>query len=186
MSASASIKTIESQHLWARGEGGKGGVLEGKRLRKSVSLLGKFTSLGGLKAPGRPKRTISDFHIKLDEPHRQFQPGEFVKGIVSITVEKELKLTHLVVNLKGNVELFNGPTGGGVHTKKEKGSHVFDTLDEETSRLCYDEQVLCADGSLKPGVYQFQFVMLLPGKGLPSSLNVSLQCGPRRPYDLVY
>ncbi|RPA85633.1 hypothetical protein BJ508DRAFT_179184 [Ascobolus immersus RN42] len=169
MSTTASLRTIEPDHLREGSVGG--GVSEGRKLRKSVSLLGKFTSLGGLKAPGRPKRTISDFHIKLEEPHRQFQPGEFVKGSVHVTVEKELKLTHLVVNLKGNVDLFNGPTGGGVHTKKEKGPHVFDTLDEETSKLCYDEQVLCADGSLKPGVYQFQFVMLLPGKGLPSSLN---------------
>lgn len=172
MSSTISIRTVESENVRPGSGAGVGGAVE-KKLRKSGSFLNKFTSLGGLKTPGRPRRTVSDFHIKLDEPHRHFQPGEFVKGCVCVTVEKEFRLTHLVVNLKGKVELYNGATGGGVHTKRDKGTHALDTLDEETSRLCSDEQVLCGDGGLKPGVYQFQFVMLLPGKGLPSSLNVS-------------
>lgn len=39
--------------------------------------------------------------------------------------------------------------------------------------LFQDEQTLCGEGRLDPGVYEFGFDLEFPRKGLPSSIDVS-------------
>lgn len=145
------------------------------RLRSKTSSL----SLPGIRAPRR--RTLTGFHIQLDDPHRVYSPSDVVKGCVCVKVERPLTLTHLVVNLIGRVDLHASPStreGGG--KKGKEWEEELDGLDGGVT-LCRDEMVLCGEGRLEPGVYKFGFELefVLVGKlagGLPSSLDVSPPC----------
>ncbi|CUS12574.1 unnamed protein product [Tuber aestivum] len=140
------------------------------RLRSKTSSL----SLPGLRTPRR--RTLTDFHIQLDDPHRVYSASDVVKGCVCAKVERSLTLTHLVVNLIGRVDLQASPStreGGGKRGKEWE--EEFDGLSGGVT-LCRDEMVLCGEGRLEPGVYKFGFELdFVPvGKlagGLPSSLD---------------
>lgn len=141
------------------------------KTKEKGTLLKKISSTLTSRAP---RRAIADFQITLDDTHRQYAPGELVTGVVTVVAEKDLKITHLVVNLRGYVELYSGPTNGGIHAGKRKLKDPANlaNIQDTTSTLCTDEQVLCGEGKLDAGVYNFQFMMVLPGKGLPSSLDV--------------
>ncbi|PWW76310.1 hypothetical protein C7212DRAFT_280673 [Tuber magnatum] len=140
------------------------------RLRSKTSSL----SLPGLRAPRR--RTLTDFHIQLDDPHRVYSASDVVKGCVCAKVERPLTLTHLVVYLIGTVDLqasLSAREGGGKRGKEWEED--FDGLSGGVT-LCRDEMVLCGEGRLEPGVYKFGFELdfVLVGKlagGLPSSLD---------------
>lgn len=115
---------------------------------------------------------MSEFYIRLNEPHREYAPGDLVKGSVVLTTEKDLKVTHLVVNLVGRVDLY-GLVTYNLSGKKKTVNYTGPVEFEGGVILCRDQQVLCGEGRLEAGVYEFGFVMELTGKGLPSSLNVS-------------
>lgn len=149
-----------------------------------LSLLNRLRSkTSSLSLPGlRPsRRTLTDFHIRLDDPHRVYSPTDVVKGSVCITVERPLNLTHLVVSLVGRVDL-NLSSGKDSGRKRKEWDDRFDDGTGGGVILCKEQVVLCGnreDGrSLQPGVYEFEFeLMFVPvGKteGLPSSLDVRL------------
>src|SRR5277367_1982619 len=54
-------------------------------------------------------RNLADFHIRPHEPHRQYSPGDVVKGLVVLTVVKPIRVTHLTVALHGIVRVFKSP-----------------------------------------------------------------------------
>lgn len=147
--------------------------------QKPASILSKLTtplsSLGSLRPPRNSRRALSEFYIRLDEPHRQYSPGDLVKGSVLVTVERDTKVTHIVVDLVGRVDLYgvanSGYTQGG---KRKKVNYAAPVEFEGGVILCRDQQVLCGEGRLEIGVYEFKFVMELIGKGLPSSLDVGV------------
>lgn len=139
------------------------------RLRAKTSTL----SLSGLGSSRR--RSLGDFHIRLIDPHRVYSPTDTVKGSVCLTVEKGLTLTHLVVSLVGRVDL-NLPSGKDSGKKRKDWDAEYDDGSGGGIVLCRDEIVLCGEGRLEPGKYEFEFELLfvLVGKmvgGLPSSLD---------------
>ncbi|KAI5807526.1 pH-response regulator protein palF/RIM8 [Peziza echinospora] len=143
------------------------------KLRKSSSLLSKFTNplaaLSNLKSPRSGRKFITDYYIRLNEPHREYSPGDVVEGSVIVTVEKEVRITHLVVTLVGRVDIYGV---AAYNVGKKKSLNYAGPVEYEGGVvLCRDQQVLCGDGRLEPGVYEFGFVLELSGKRLPSSLD---------------
>lgn len=138
-----------------------------RRLRNKTSSL----------TSPRPRRSLTDFHVSLSDPHRVYAPSSVVAGSVFLTVERALPITHLTVALVGCVDLTPSPTG-----KRSKDAAI-----EGAARnvFCRDEIVLSGEGRLDPGVYEFQFelefckVPGIGGVGLPTSIDVSSRPGTR-------
>lgn len=135
-------------------------------------------------------RHIADFHIRPADPHRKYGAGDHVQGAVILTVVKPVRITHLVVSLHGYMRVYKGPgtpnhepvvdpaevptvTGRSSRQKGHPSGYV---------RLFQDEQPLSADGRLEPGRYEFNFDLLFPAEGLPSSIDVCAM----RPAALVW
>ncbi|KAL2023178.1 hypothetical protein VTK56DRAFT_3301 [Thermocarpiscus australiensis] len=124
-------------------------------------------------------RNIADFHIRPAEPHRKYGAGDHVQGAVILTVVKPVRITHLVVSLHGYVRVYKGPNAPAnepivdpteipttaSRSARQKG-HASGYV-----RLFQDEQTLSADGRLEPGRYEFNFDLLFPTDGLPSSID---------------
>jgi arrestin-related trafficking adapter 9 len=122
-------------------------------------------------------RNITDFHIRPAEPHRKYAAGDHVQGAVILTVVKPVRITHLTVALHGYMRVYKGPNvpsnepiinPSEVHGRSARQkSHSVGRVN-----LFEDEQTLSADGRLEPGRYEFNFDLLFPSKGLPSSIDV--------------
>ncbi|KAF8458688.1 hypothetical protein BGX38DRAFT_1264998 [Terfezia claveryi] len=142
--------------------------------RKVSTLFAKlstqFNALNKLRPPRSTRKVISEYYIRLNEPHREYSPGDLVKGSVILTTEKDLRVTHLVVNLVGRVDLF-GVATYNLSGKKKTVNYTGPVEFEGGIILCRDQQVLCGEGKLDAGVYEFGFVVELTGRGLPSSLD---------------
>lgn len=136
------------------------------------SLLSRLTS--PLKA--RP-RNLTDFHIQALEPHRKYSPGDLVKGAVVLTVLKPIRVTHLTVCLHGFVRVFKNanaaneplPDAGLTASTHPNRSQYFGN---GHASLFQDEVTLCGEGRLDAGIYEFNFELEFPAKGLPSSIDV--------------
>lgn len=137
------------------------------------SILSRLTS------PLRSRtRNATDFHIRANEPHRQYSPGDIVKGIVVLTVVKPIRITHLTVALHGFVRVLKKPTAAGEVITSD---HVVEITSNKRSQytgnghvsLFNDEITLCGEGRLEPGIYEFEFNLQFPSQGLPSSIDVS-------------
>lgn len=128
-------------------------------------------------------RNLTEFHIRPDEPHRKYSPGDLVKGAVVLTVVKPIRITHLTVCLYGFVRVFKSPNGA--NDSLPEGGLVASTTPNKTqyfgnghASLFQDEQTLCGEGRLEAGVYEFNFELEFPTKGLPTSIDVSLHRCP--------
>jgi len=134
------------------------------------SLFSRFTS--PLK---KHARNLIDFQIEPDEPYRQYSPGDWVKGSVVLVVLKPVRVTHLTVCLHGNVRVFKHPNGANDAVPEagpvasSRRAHYFGN---GHASLFQDEQTLCGEGRLEPAQYRFNFELLFPSKGLPSSIDV--------------
>ncbi|KAI1643484.1 uncharacterized protein F4817DRAFT_254107 [Daldinia loculata] len=136
------------------------------------SLFSRLTS------PLRSRtRNLADFHIRLQEPHRQYSAGDHVKGHVVLSVVKPIRITHLTVALHGYVRVYKH-AGAGAQLSPVNPA----VISHERSRsvrycgnglasLFQDEQVLCGEGRLKPTRFEFEFDLIFPAKGLPSSID---------------
>ena len=122
---------------------------------------------------------MNDFHVKLDDPHRKYAPGDVVKGAVVLTVVKPIRITHLTVCLHGFVRVFKHPNGVNetppVDAGLTAGSNPRKTqyFGNGHASLFQDEVTLCGEGRLEAGVYEFNFELEFPRKGLPTSIDVS-------------
>ncbi|KAH0548553.1 hypothetical protein GP486_007903 [Trichoglossum hirsutum] len=120
-------------------------------------------------------RPLSEFYITPEEPHRQYFPGDSVKGSVNLTVPKPIRITHLSVCLhgfirvskKGNTAADNAGDNPGAGRSKRSG----ESLGNGYMPLFADEVVLCGEGRLDPGIYNFKFILEFPRDGLPSSID---------------
>jgi hypothetical protein len=97
-----------------------------------------------------------------------------------LKVVKPFSLTHIVVCLHGYAQVYKTPNSPGEgyrqynanlaagKTKKSGGyyGNGFVSLFE-------DEIVLCGEGRLGEGTYQFNFELVFPKNHLPSSIEVS-------------
>ncbi|KFY80831.1 hypothetical protein V499_00345 [Pseudogymnoascus sp. VKM F-103] len=135
------------------------------------SILSRLTS------PLRSRtRNATDFHIRANEPHRQYSPGDIVKGIVVLTVVKPIRITHLTVALHGFVRVLKKPAAAGEVITSD---HVVEITSNKRSQytgnghvsLFHDEITLCGEGRLEPGIYEFEFNLQFPSQGLPSSID---------------
>ncbi|KAL7925059.1 hypothetical protein ACQKWADRAFT_240997 [Trichoderma austrokoningii] len=146
----------------------------------SLSRPGFLARLGSsinLPFPLRSRnRSVADFHVRCDEPHRKYNAGDHVHGAVAISVVKSVRYTHLVVALHGFVRVLKDPAGsrkgrditalpqGGNSSRPQYHGNGF-------ASLFQDEQVLSGEGRLDPGRFEFRFDLVFPDKGLPSSID---------------
>jgi hypothetical protein len=149
----------------------------------SFSFLSRFASLS-LRSRAR---YIHDFHIRPAEPHRRYAAGDEVQGAVVLTVVKPVRITHLVVSLHGYMRVSKGPSLSANDqtfdpddpiAKSRRGSRSKNAVNGYV-RLFQDEQVLSGDGRLDPGRYEFNFNLLFPTEGLPSSIDVCQSASTR-------
>jgi hypothetical protein len=125
-------------------------------------------------------RNLADFDVRPFEPYRKYSPGDRVKGIVVLTVVKPIRITHVTVALHGFARVFKSPNaGGGVATLDPaltpgSNSRKSQYFGNGHISLFQDEVVLCGEGRLDPGVWEFEFELEFPKKGLPTSIDVSV------------
>lgn len=137
--------------------------------------------LSRLASPLRSRtRNLADFHIRPSEPYRKYSPGDIVKGIVVLTVVKPIRITHLTVALHGFARVFKTPNAGGgappldPALTSSSNSRKSQYLGNGHVSLFQDEVVLCGEGRLDAGVYEFEFELDFPKKGVPTSIDVSV------------
>lgn len=123
-------------------------------------------------------RNLADFYIEAHEPHRQYSPGDLVKGAVVLTVARPIRITHLTVCLHGFVRVFKNkkaandplPTDAGLTASNNSEKSQY--FGNGHASLFQHEQTLCGEGRLEAGAYHFNFELDFPTKGLPTSLDV--------------
>ena len=130
------------------------------------------------------QRSPVEHEIHLDEPFRQYFPGDTVRGAVHLSFAKALRVTHLVVRLHGFVKVINNAKHPGetitydeilLATKRGRARRGIEYFGDGFARLFEDEYVLCGEGRVA-GPYEFRFEMGLPKKDVPSSIDVSTRC----------
>ncbi|KAF2141684.1 uncharacterized protein K452DRAFT_250417 [Aplosporella prunicola CBS 121167] len=139
----------------------------------STSLFARIKSPFGPKA-----RSLAEYYIKPDDPHRQYSPGDCITGCVVLRVVKPIRVTHIVVSLHGFVQVYKAPNSPGdgyrahyASIASGRGSRVGGYFGNGFASLFEDEVVLCGEGRLGEGTYQFNFELVFPSKGLPSSID---------------
>ncbi|KAI0385754.1 hypothetical protein F5Y04DRAFT_156105 [Hypomontagnella monticulosa] len=136
------------------------------------SLFSRLTS------PLRSRtRNLADFHIRLQDPHRQYSAGDHIRGHVILSVVKPVRITHLTVALHGYVRVYKHAGAGAQLTPvnpaiiSHERSRSLRYYGNGLASLFQDEQVLCGEGRLKPTRFEFEFDLIFPSKGLPSSID---------------
>lgn len=126
---------------------------------------------------------INDYYIDLDEPHKQFGPGDTVSGRVVLDVSRPLGITHVSLSLFGYVEVFKSHSTNKSRTRTNasrtatgRGKRwVSEYYGDGFASLFEDELVLCGDGRLDPKLYHFRFEIDFPSSlNLPSSIDVRI------------
>lgn len=147
------------------------------------SLFNRLTS------PLRARtRNLTDFHIRPNDPHRQYSPGDLVTGAVVLTVVKPIRITHLTVCLHGFVRVFKHPGGANESPPVDAGLSAGNNprktqyFGNGHASLFQDEVTLCGEGRLEPGVYEFNFELEFPRRGLPTSIDVGRHAGALQSY----
>lgn len=100
-------------------------------------------------------------------------------GAVVLKVDKPIRLTHLTVCLHGFVRVFKNPNAvneplpdlGLTASNSPRKSQYFGN---GHASLFQDDQTLCGEGRLDIGVYNFNFELEFPTKGVPTSIDVCL------------
>lgn len=107
-----------------------------------------------------------------------------VKGAVVLTVVKPVRVTHLTVCLHGLVRVFkkandaNEPLPADSGLTASRDGRKTQYFGNGHVSLFRDEMTLCGEGRLDPGIYEFNFEMEFPSKGLPTSIDVSRGAAP--------
>jgi hypothetical protein len=121
-------------------------------------------------------RNLTDFHIRAEDPHRRYSPGDLVKGAVVLTVVKPVRVTHLTICLHGFARVFKRaneakqPLPADALTAPSNGKKSQNFGNGHAS-LFQEETTLCGEGRLESGIYEFNFEMEFPSKGLPTSID---------------
>lgn len=127
---------------------------------------------------GSKPRNIPEFEVRLKDPHKQYSPGDSVLGSVFLRVTKPTRVTHIVVKLHGYCQVYKNPGSPGdgyrqhaSYLSTHRGSRSGEYFGNGFASLFEDEQVLCGDGRLAEGAYQFNFDLEFPDRDLPSSIE---------------
>ena len=150
--------------------------LEASPLSSRRRVCSRFRSLW---TPSQA-RALSDWYVQPDEPHRQYAPGDVVKGAVVLTIVKPIPVTHLLVQLHGDVRVFKGARRRSTRTGRDwsmlaRNGKIVDDDDDDgdgVESVMRDEVVLCGQGRFEPGTYHFHFELAFPDRALPSSIDV--------------
>jgi hypothetical protein len=140
-------------------------------------LISRFTSPFTSKS-----RSFAEYSIHVEDPQRQYSPGDVVSGVLELRVVKPTRITHIVISLHGYVQVFknaNAPPSqshraNNAQVGSGKGSKSGEYFGNGFATLFEDECVLCGDGRLGEGIYKFAFNLEFPDRDLPSSIEVSL------------
>lgn len=123
-------------------------------------------------------RNVAEFCVDVTDRYRQYSPGDVVAGSVRLRVLKPTRVTHLTVCLHGYVQVFKNPDSPGEgykantsHLGNAHGKKSGEYFGNGFASLFEDEVVLCGDGRLADGSYQFNFELEFPDKDLPSSID---------------
>lgn len=124
-------------------------------------------------------RNVAEFSIHSDDEHKKYSPGDVVTGHVKLRVAKPVRITHMVVCLHGFVQVFKTPGSPGESFRANsaylgtgRGKKSGEYFGNGFASLFEDEVVLCGDGRLGEGEYQFEFELEFPQRNLPSSIDV--------------
>lgn len=110
------------------------------------------------KASSFHRNGLDTFYIHLKEPHRQYAPGEKLRGSVILVLDKDQKIQNVKCTFQGHIIIKNPLVKG-----KTSKSMLF----EDEIVLYTDEE----DEVLKRGEHTFTFEFLLPGDGLYTSIE---------------
>lgn len=146
----------------------------------SPSPSSKRSLLSRLKAPFGPKaRHVAEYYIQPDDPHRQYGPGDVITGSVVLKIIKAISVTHITVCLHGHAQVYKTPNTAGEGLKQYNASLAAGKTKKSGGyygngfvSLFEDEIVLCGEGRLGEGTYQFNYELMFPKKSLPSSIDV--------------
>lgn len=151
----------------------------GPRTSSSKLAAGSKSLLSRLASPLKSRtRNVYEFHIQLDEPHRQYAPDDIVKGVVHLTILKPTRITHLTVALHGFVRVLKNPAPVGETITSEPAIPISKSRRSQYTgnghaSLFNDEVTLCGEGRLDPSKYEFGFNLRFPSSGIPSSIDVT-------------
>ena len=122
-----------------------------------------------------------DISIEPDDIGKTYSPGDIVSGCVRLRVARPTRVTHLVVCLHGFVQVFRNPGSPGEGFRANngylgpgRGKKGGEYFGNGFASLFEDEIVLCGDGRLAEGEYQFNFELEFPDRDLPSSIDVCI------------
>lgn len=112
------------------------------------------------KASSFQRNGLDTFYIHLKEPHRQYAPGEKLRGSVILVLDKDQRVQGVRCTFEGHIAIKN-PLVKGKTSK---------------STLFEDEIVLYTDAEeddevLRRGEHTFTFEFLLPERGLYTSIE---------------
>jgi len=138
------------------------------------SVLARFRSPFGNKVRHKP-----DLYIQLDDPHRQYSPGDVVTGSVVLKITKPIDITHIVVCLHGFAQVYRSANNPGEGYRNYNAALVAGKTNKAGgyygngfASLFEDEVPLCGDGRLGEGRYQFNFELHFPKQHAPTSIDV--------------
>lgn len=144
------------------------------RPRRLLSRLASATPFAS------KSRNIADFFIHVEDPHKQYCQGDVVSGNLRLKILKPMRVTHIVVCLHGFVQVYKTPgshrsdsfRANNTNIGSARGSRAGEYFGNGFASLFEDEVVLCGDGRLGEGTYQFDFNVEFPERDLPSSISV--------------
>ncbi|ANZ76192.1 BA75_03127T0 [Komagataella pastoris] len=114
-------------------------------------------------------RSIREFYITLDEPHRLYHPGDEVKGSIALVLDRDLINLVVTLSLSGTVKIKN-PTRASTLRGISKNITLFD----HTISLYGDQQNNTNNGlsnGLSKGEHRFPFIVKLPKRNVFTSIS---------------
>ena len=103
-----------------------------------------------------------------------------MKGSVVLTVNKPVRITHLVIGIRGFVKVYKNanPPGQGISKEARfvgtgRGDRGSEYFGNGFATIFEKEMPLCGEGRLVPMIYRFEFELPIRAWEVPSSIDVS-------------
>ncbi|KAI9809735.1 MAG: hypothetical protein M1825_000168 [Sarcosagium campestre] len=120
-------------------------------------------------------RNLSDFYIRPNDQYRHYSQGDIVRGAVCLTLARPVRITHLVLSLRGYVRVLKtGAPGQALDDPNWRPGRAKSNAEfrgDGYASIFQREVVLCGDGRLDARSYEFDFELAFPAHRLPSSID---------------